>query len=198
MMSATKLSGQVQRYAIPVARVPQPAVELRSVPQAGRPVADANGLTFAGEFLPPAMAASVVPVKLGGRGSVRIEGDLLIVEGAKTGDASGMIVLGVVAAILVCGVLAALGAAQSMVTGAAVAVMGSVISTAVSRVTRTRADAPRERHTYEIRRAVRSVSKYGADGLVLIHIAGAKPKGGLYFRPDDGPDRLIATLAAKR
>ena len=160
-----------------------------------------ENLLFPGEFAAPLMGFSVAGINITGRGSISLGRDKMVVQGYKKANRDGWVflgVLGVLFSYLATSVLLKLSGATFPDEVHTLVALTVLVSAAGLRLRKTspRPGTPRLRLVYG-KQHVKSVSRYNESGVVLIVVKGAKPKGGVYFIPDDGSDALLAAFNAR-
>ena len=156
--------------------------------------------TFAGEFQPPDMGRTTVPIAIIGQGSIEV-GDELVVRGVKRAGAAGLIalmVLGVIGVMIAAGIaLSGLGW-ETKSTGRVVGIGGLALGFAGLTLIRKR-QAAVSKEPLELKFPWSQVRKGDHDpaqaGAVIIHVKRSiLNTESLHFVPQGGPHGLVDAM----
>jgi hypothetical protein len=155
-------------------------------------------MRFEGEFVPPAIGSTSVPIKIAGRGTVELTDAGLAVSGFAASSGAALLVAlgtGVAAGAGAWAVKALFMPSMGIHIVASAAIVGMI--TGAMAPVRGKSKTPRSL-TYSWASVARVKEDASHKGTVLLTIKKARPKGTLHFKPDEGPARLLAELESRR
>jgi hypothetical protein len=151
------------------------------------------GMTYEGEFKPPAMGHSVAPIRVGGRGSLELGADGFVVRGYLAAG-SLWVGLGVLFSILAFAVMSVVlmsKTGSTQVVGSAFS--GSIGGLAImATLRRARVGQRPVEHTIPYA-SIKAILGDGPRGTMIV--CKAPPlKGSLHFHPEGGPEPVMLAL----
>lgn len=153
-------------------------------------------MKFEGEFVPPAMGVSAVPVRIAGPGHIELQESHLLVSGFKTGGGKGGWIALLVVGVLIGGAIvgatffpkAPVGAIKYVIMG----IIGAIVFNAI------RSKNGHHKEPMQLMIPWTSVKKIEANPhestTLLIHLKKFKPKGAIYFRSKGNSKKVCEAL----